>query len=398
MKTKILLFSFTLYVVMGLDRTIIGPLIPLISEDLNVGFDMIGLAISLSALGLLVTGLTTSLVVRLIGPRNVILLGIIIIMANCLGFYFSYSYTLFLISNILLGLGVGILSVITMSLIASSYKKNRVNQLFKIAIGFSVGIMLAPLIVGGVLYLGIGWRNIFVIMLVPQVLLIVYLFFLRIPNCISSNALKSFLRINKNIITNKFFFICLIIIFTHGAVTNTFTTWFTSYFKSLNIELNISSLFMTGYSLAMFIGMILKHFALKIIDEKRLLLITSVGSFLSLILAFMIDSLLLKNILIFIFGLNIAGTFTLAFSLGTIVDSVNTDSISSFLHSSQYFAIIIFQYLVGMISEKYSTESIFYVNIFLVLVMMIAVIVIYRSDYENKKLKINFNLFKKPDS
>ena len=164
---------------------------------------------------------------------------------------------------------------------------------------------------------------------------------------------------------------CGMIIFFYVSVMNTFFMWFTSYFQNIDIKINISSLFLAIYGAAIFIGMILRSKLIKHFREKSILLFSFIASFFLLIGILFIQDLIFKNILIFLFGIAIAGNFSLTFSIGSELFPEYANSASGLMVAFGNLGIMVFQYLSGYFSEYYSKNSVLYINIAILLVLII---------------------------
>jgi predicted MFS family arabinose efflux permease len=163
---------------------------------------------------------------------------------------------------------------------------------------------------------------------------------------------------------------------------DTFFTWFTSYFAALNIEVSKSSLFLALYALSLFIGMIIKNQLIKKVEEKKLLMWGILLSFVFMLLIFFIRDLIIKNIMLFIYGLCITGNFSFMMILLFNLGSKYTSSIAAYGHAAIYLGSIVFQYLSGFMSERFSKNSVFYIDMSLLFIIFILAIVI-----NNKKMK-----------
>lgn len=374
---KILIFSFFRLFTTGITLMVIGPLIPIISKDLNVGLDFIGTALSLSVFGLLVTSLTTGSLIELFGFKRIIFLGTITSIFGCLGLYFSYSYTIFLIAYFLLQAGTGIIFVGTLSLVGNYYSRRKTTSLIKVVIGNALALIVSPLLVSCILIINLNWRFFYIYFLILQVILLAWVLLLKIPGKVRiKGGLKSLFYINKKISSNPKFILFCIIVFIHTAVMNTFFTWFTTYFSTINIDINISSLFLSSYGLAVLVGMLLKNKIIKYVKERRVLLFSVIVSFMTLTGAFFTGNLILKNILIFLFGMTIAGNFTITYSIGTGLFPEYINSTSGFLFASSNLGIMIFQYLGGYFSQHFSKNSVLYIDIILLFFLFMVILVL----------------------
>lgn len=379
-KNKVLIFSFFRLFITGVTWTLIGPLIPIISVDLNVGLDSIGIVLSLSVLGLFITSLTTGNLIELFGYKKVIFLGSLICIFSCLGLYFSYYYIIFLITYFSLQIGTGIIIVSIFSLVGNYYSSKKTSSLIKVVIGNALALIVSPLLASVVLSIGLNWRFFYIYIFTAQIILLIWLLLLKIPKSIKiERDLKSLFSINKKIASNPYFILFCIIIFVHAAVMNTFFSWFTTYFSNLNININISSLFLAGYGLSVLVGMLIKNKIIKHTKEKRILLFSAIISFLALIGVFFSSSLILKNIFVFLFGLSIAGNFTITYSIGTGLYPEYTNFASGFLVASANFGVMIFQYLGGYLSEHFSKNSVLYMDIILLFVLFLVILILNLS-------------------
>jgi len=105
--------------IIGSATYLIGPLIPIISKELSVGLDMIGIAVSFSIISKFIATMATGNLIELFGYRAVYFIGIVFGFLGITGLYFSYSYTIFFLAFFILELGIGVAHVSTLSLIGN---------------------------------------------------------------------------------------------------------------------------------------------------------------------------------------------------------------------------------------------------------------------------------------
>ncbi|MFO7928770.1 MAG: MFS transporter [Candidatus Humimicrobiaceae bacterium] len=362
---------------------LVGPLIPLIAADLKVGLDYIGLTISIGSFALLFTALTTGFLIDVYGFKRVMFAGGLLIIAASFGLFFSYSYILFTIFYCLLQLGIGTLAISTMSIVGNHYFEDKSKNILQVNIGLTIGAIIAPLIVSMVAALETRWQVLFVYMILLQIILIVFLVFLRIPK---DKTPRINLEAYKNIVLRPLIILCGLMTLLYISTIKTFYTWLTSYFTILDIRLSIGALILAFFAIATLAGMFLKNYLVRFFNEKKLLIISIFFSFVLLILVLVVSDLLAKVILIFLFGINIAGNFSLTFSIGMDVGSEHSNAVSSFLHACGYIGVIVFQYLSGYFSENFSKNSVLYIDIALLFALLITAIIVYRkeADYSGK--------------
>lgn len=393
-ENKILVYSFFLIFVLASARSIVGPLIPVIAEDLNIGLDVIGSAISLSIFGLLIVSITAGNLIELFGLKKVAFLGLIFGFFGSLGLYLSSSFIIFVIAYFILQMGLAIVFVCILSIIGNYYFRSRASSLIKVNIGNTLTFIFSPLIVSLMIFMNLNWRLFYIYILIPQIILMVALIFLKVPEKVKVKSdLRTLFVINRKITSNPYFILCCIIVFFYASVINIFFMWFTSYFSSLNISIGTSSLFLSIYGVSFLIGMLLRNKIIKHLSEKRILFFSFIAAFILLLGVLFTNNLVLKNILIFLFGISIAGNFTITFSIGSGLFPEYANSASGFLVASANLGIMIFQYLSGYFSEHFSKNSVLYINIILLFILFIAVLIlnmgkkflgIYTSKFSGK--------------
>jgi MFS transporter, DHA1 family, inner membrane transport protein len=372
-KTKIFLYAFFQILLLFMARYLIAPLIPLISDELGVGLDFIGSAISLSVFAIFFASLTAGNLIEVIGLKNVLFIGLLINLTGSVLLFFSNTFSMFIIAYFIIQLGLGILVVCNLSIVGTFYPGSKASSLLKINLGGTAAFILAPLLVSLILYIKVDWRYYYIVHPVLIILLGLALWKIDIPGRFSVETnFKKLFSANKKIITNPAFALCMVIIFFYVSVTNTFFVWFTSYFESLGINLNISSLFLSIYGLAIFLGMIVRNQLIKHFKRKKILLFGFIISFFLLIAVLFTGNLIAKNIFIFLFGISIAGNFTITFSISSDIFPGYTNSASGFIVAFANLGIMIFQYLSGYMSEYYSKNSVLYINIAILFILIIA--------------------------
>ena len=375
---NILVFSFFWVLIIGSASYLIGPLIPIISKELKVGLDIIGIAVSLSVISKFIATMTTGNLIEIFGYKKVYFIGIIFSLLGITGIYFSYTYTIFLFAFFALALGIGVAHVATLSLVGNYYFKDKTNYLIKLALGNGIAVIVAPLLASLILFIDIDWKYIYIFLLIPQAIIFILLFFLKIPGTIikKNESVRSLFGVTKKILVNPYFIICAVILLVYSTVKDTFFTWFTSYFTFLNIEVNISSLILAGYGVTTFLGMIIKNALIRRFKERKILMYGVIISFIAIIGIVFVDNLIVKIILIFIFGFGLSAIFTITFSLGLEVSKKYAGSVSGLLMAMAYPGVVIFQYISGYMLENLSKNSVLILDAILVFFLLVSVVVL----------------------
>lgn len=371
--SKILVYAFFQIMFLAIARNIIAPLIPLISGELGVGLDFIGSVIALSIFALFFVSLTTGNLIEIIGLKKVIFIGLGINFTGSILLFFSNTFSIFILAYFLTELSIGMLVIGNLSIVGTFYVKRKTSSLLKINYGNTAALIIGPLLVSLILFIRIDWRYYYIIHLIPLIALAIILWRVDIPRNIRvETSFRRLFSANKKIITNPAFALCGVIIFLYVSVMNTFFVWFTSYFQSIDIDINISSLFLSMYGASIFLGMLLRNKLIKHFKKKRILFFSFIASFLLLIGVLFTGNLIAKNILIFLFGMSLAGNFTITFSISAGLFPKYTNSASGIMVAAANLGMMIFQYVSGYMSEYYSRNSVLYINISLLFILIIA--------------------------
>lgn len=372
-RSRILLYAFFQILFLAVARNIIPTLIPLISGELGVGLDFIGSAIALSIFALFFVSVTTGNLIEIIGLKTVLFIGLGINFTGSILIFFSNTFSIFIIAYFLMELGIGMLIIGNLSIVGNFYSKNRAISILKINLGNTLAFIISPLLVSLILYINVDWRYYYIIHLVPLAILAFIIWRIDIPGHINVETnLRKLFSANKKIITDPAFALCGIIIFFYVSVMNTFFVWFTSYFTSLDIELNISSLFLSVYGVSVVIGMLLRNKLIRHFRKKKILFFSFIISFFLLVGILFTENLIAKNALIFLFGISVAGNFSITFSISAGLFPKHTNSASGITVAIANLGVMIFQYVSGYMSEYYSRNSVLYINISILFVLVIA--------------------------
>jgi MFS family permease len=387
---KVLIYSLAQRMVTGICAGLVGPLIPFIAKDLNVGLDKIGTAISLSILAILLTAIILNNFIDNLGFKNVLTAGVIFIISGALGIFLSKTFVIFIVFYFVYQLGIGILSITILSIIGSLHFEEKSYKIMQMSIYYCIGGIIAPLLVSIFVGFKLNWQLIFLSLVIIQIMLGIFLIVIKIPRIVKPQKnIKSLFGIDRRIIFNSYFIIIGFMIFLYSAVMDTFFTWFTSYFKALNIEVFKSSLFLALYSTALLAGLIIKNKLIIKIEEKKLLMWGVLLSFVFMILIFFIKNLIIKNIILFFYGICITGNFSFMIILSLNIGAKYASPIVAYTHAAAYLGSIIFQYVSGFMSEHFSKNSVFYIDISLLLIIFILSVAINSKKWKYRVMELS---------
>src|SRR3989304_3483713 len=222
---KVLIYSLAQRMVMGISGGLVGPLIPIIAKDLNIGLDRIGAAISFSILAILITAIVLNNFIDNLGFKKVLIAGLVFLSSGALGIFLSKTFIFFIVFYFIYQLGIGILSITIFSIIGSMHFEEKSCRIMQTSIYYSIGSIIAPLLVSFFVGVKLNWQLIFLSLLIIQIMLGIFLISIRIPKIIKPQKnIKNLSTYQKKIISISFFTSRSIIIYIYPAVMDTFFT------------------------------------------------------------------------------------------------------------------------------------------------------------------------------
>ena len=371
---KLFLLFFIQLFLLGLGGSVVGPLIPILADSFKVNLDIVGSTLSLNAFGLLLASLFSGILSERFGKRNIFTLGSILFTVSFLSLYFSSNFIYFTLSYIIFGISWGTIVVNSVSIISDIFQLNRSKIIIRLNIGFLTGAFFAPILVSGILFLNISLRYIFLsVALINLFLFILILSFKPegFDNKKSEENFISLLSINRKFLSNLIIVLCGIISFLHFGLGFSFGTWFTTYFKSLDVPVTIGSLLLSLNLLIFCIGMFVQSSLVSKFNEKKLIQFFSILAFAFLLTSFFLDQLILKIIFILLFNFSFSGIAAISLSIGIKQSPRYSGSITSIINSFGFTGVIIFQYTAGYLSENFSVGGIFYTSLIALFLLII---------------------------
>jgi len=385
-RKKLFIFFFIQLFLLGLGGSIAGPLIPILADGFKVSLDTIGSTFSLNAFGLLLTSLLSGILSERFGKRNIFILGSILYTVSFLGLYLSDSFIYFTLSYIVFGMSWGMLAVNSVSIISDIFHLNRSKIIIRLNMGFLFGAFLAPILVSGILFLNLNWKYLFLSLAIINILLFITVLSFRLEDLHNKKSEENFLSLfttSRRFLSNSIIILCGIINFLHAGLGFSFGTWFTAYFKNLNVPVPTGSLILSLYLLSFTIGMYIKSTLVARFEDKKLMQYSSILAFVFLFISFFMDRVIFKIIFIMLFGLSFSGIAAASLSMSIKQSPRHSGSITSIINSFSFTGVIIFQYTAGYLSENVSISSVIYISltaIFLLVVFTSILSSYYKSE------------------
>lgn len=176
---KASLLSISLVIAAG---PAVSSLIPLIQESFpEQSTSSIELIATVPNFGILIFVLLSNFVLKIIGKKNTVVLGLAIALIAGIIPVFVDNYTVILISRFFFGAGIGLFNALAVSLISELYEGNQLASLMGLqaAMG-SIGSTLLTFLVG--YFTRFGWQNSFLVYTLTVLPLVLFTLVVKLPS------------------------------------------------------------------------------------------------------------------------------------------------------------------------------------------------------------------------
>jgi len=404
MKKTLKLFYF-ITILYGIAAISIDPLIPIISKELNIGYDKIGLILLAAYIFSLASTLLTG---RLCDKKNlkvIILAGLLILFSGFTILGINFGIAMFVLAIILQKSGYGSIDSSMHSYIAKVYHNMHAPIFMKIDIMFFTGAVISPLLISLLLFTKISYRYAFLLFAGAIALLSILLFKslkrLNLKKIISDNqknidseispVSKKEKKFNLIIISS-----CFAMFFSMGAMTGT-SSWFTTYLSSFGISVALGAIGLSAMSVVSVISLISYLKLLKKTNEITILLFGGFFGSLFISGAALSSNIILKVVFLLLQAGCFSGFFSLLTSIATYESPKSKGSILGLIIMCAFSGSIVFQPVMGYFAQYLGSSSVIYVIISGYSLSFIFLLLLYfflKKKYRKIKLLLPFK--KKP--
>lgn len=180
----------------------IAPAIPYLHKmyqatDPTIGLDQVETLVSIPGLTITVFVLLSDFVVRVLGKKNTVLLGLVITLIAGVAPYFSTNYKFVLICRLLLGAGIGLYNALSISILSDFYEGKERGEMIGYRTSFlNLGKTITTFIGGYVLAFGANYTFLVYLLVIPVFILFAY----NVENTDKTAKVKGKICINKTVV------------------------------------------------------------------------------------------------------------------------------------------------------------------------------------------------------
>ena len=397
-REKAIRLIFLLFLLYGFSSTIISPLIPWISAKLDIGYDKIGIILLYST----ISGILSTFVAgRLCDSRDIkkiILIGLIIATLGFLLFGLYLAFITLVLSLIFLRFGFGIIDTSGYAYGSSLFEGNHSLIYMKMEIFWYAGSIISPLLIGGMLYLGIHPRLAFLFFALIFMATIVLFHVISPP--IKNAKLNEEVNAKREKLSpaSLLFYvrepiiICgtLALFFFVGSLIG-LSSWLTTYFLAFDIAVYQGSLVLSLFWASLSLGLFVARKIIKKTNEITIILIGNLMGTVGVFAFGIVNIVVIKIILLMLVGFFVSGICSLTLALSVSLRSDRAGSIVGFMVAGIYMSGLVFQPLLGFVAEHISEGFVIYIVLTGLVVSLILNFVLFRLL--NKKQSTKLILF-----
>ena len=383
-KRRTLITFYYIFVLFGLTIIVVDPLIPIISEEIGVGFDEIGIALFIGSIAALIANFIAGRLSDRLDIKKLVLLGLLLLSLSFLIFGTYLNYAIFIIVIIFLRVGFGIIDTSVHSFSSKLFKNNISRVFLKLDIAWYSGAILGPLVVSGILYFEFRYNYIFFIFAFIYVIFI----FIFYKICPARETGKGVSPQNKNIpvsyknslkiLKDPAIIMISLVLFIFLGSTMGLTTWLTTYFLGLGIRVAYGSIMLSLYWLFSVIGIIITTKIVSKYKEVNILFYGCLGGIIFLAVFSFTPFIYIKITALALQAICFAPIFPLANTIAARRAPKNTGTVLGFTIAFAFAGSIVFQPIYGYVAEYFGKEYIVYIALGGTLIGFIFVALLFR--------------------
>ncbi|GIP32062.1 sugar MFS transporter [Paenibacillus sp. J2TS4] len=306
----------TMFVLGGIQNTK-GIILEKVQNDIQLDISQVGVMVSVFQIGFLLASLVAGILADRKGIKVAMSIGTVLMMIGLVGTGAAFTVAFFLGFYLMVGLGIGAMTVSVATLIPTFFKE-RAGVIFNLANAlFGVGMIVTPLILNVIFAQNISWRFFYIgAAVVIAVILFALLSFKPAPSSAQGQdkvTVKSVLQLFQD---RQILLVILFILFYVAAEAG-FLNFFPIFYTSLDIagmdaehKAATAAYIIASFAFLFTIGRFVGGFIIYKLGERRTLIAFSLFALVSLIVGrlFMTDF----SYLMMLFGLAMSVLFPTA--------------------------------------------------------------------------------------
>lgn len=363
------LFMFIIMILLAFCDNVRGVFIPVFKNEFGVNDTTIGMMLTISSVGYIVSSYIGGFLCEKIGQKKVAMIGFIFSIASLLGISCSKSFYVLLLGMFFLNVGQAFLAIAANTLIPILFVSYQAILMNITHFCYGAGSTFAQRFSGVMVHEGVSWRSIYVMIAAFAIMVFACFAFIKIPSAVKSNE-KSNVNL-KELCRNKLVYMYIMALGFYVFAEMATGNWFVNFMeKNYNYNESQSSFYValffgvftvgrlvggfivekTGYLrtvMAFMIIAVITYFAGLVIGEKGLIVISISGFFFSIVYPTLVLTIsnVFKQNSAYVTGVVVTCSSFVSMMLNLVISMVN-DKVNSYAA----FFIIPFSLLISIIS------------------------------------------------
>ena len=384
---------FLIFFFFGIGTSSIDPLIPIISIELGRGYSLIGIILFVGLFFLLVSNIIVGRLCDKYDIKKILVISFILIIVSSSVFGTYINLIIFILFIIIIRLGYGGLDTSVYAYVCKFFYKERSQIFVKLNLLWYLGCVVGPLLISGELLLKINPRYSFLLLAVSFAVLTIL--FVRIgvrkvqkQGNFTGSPEKNTARI-FDLLKNPVILVTCLLQFFYSASIYGLTSWLTTYFAALNINVLIGSSILSIYWLSSIAGLLIISHLLKKISEIKVVFFSYLLGLFCMVAVTFLQPVYLKIIFLGLQGVLLSGIFPLLKSIPVEEKPELFGTILGLVLTSGGMGIMVFQPILGYIAEHKGGGSIIYALLASLSIGFLFASILYILKSKRKHLSTN---------
>ncbi len=348
---------------------LLGPSVPAIVQGLGISYAQAGFLFTLLSLGSLFGSSVGAIVSDYVNRKRILITFCGLFGVGLVSVGFAPGYIALCASVFVFSLFGGPIGSIGQSIMLDMYPDQRGRYLSLQTLFAAVGSFIAPLLVAANIAGGLSWRWPFVETAALVFLLLMAVFFVRIPDSAAKHSRRTPLR---SIMRNPNMVIAAVLIFIYVGVDLGFSYWLAEYFNAeLGVSVRLSSAAVSIFLVGMISSRLVTSRVIKRVATKRILITGLSLASVSLLAFILAPSVWLKAVLACTYGLGIGPVFPLIVAKASEEYPQQSGAVTGLLFGCVSLGGMVSPLLLGILASNVGIERSYFLT-FALLILLFA--------------------------
>jgi len=382
-KNKIvIIYIFFMMILSAMCDNVRGPFVPIIKQEFSVNNKGIATTIMMCTLGYMIFTFIGGILCEKVGQKKVFNYGFIFIIFAATVLYFSKSFILYLIALFLLNSGQALVCIGTNTLIPIISIGFQAILMNLTHFSYGIGATFTQRFTGIMLYNGVTWRQIYLLIAIISFIIFIGFLFVNIPE---AHILKENTINHKEVFKNKLVYMYMLAMGFYVAAEMNTGSWFVNFMHDVykydeKGSSVYAALFFGTFTLGRLLGGVVVE---KIGFMKSVLYSVTIGTILQIIGLILGESTM---VIISISGLFFSITFpTLILSISKVFKQ-NTSYITGIVITAGSLMSMLVNLLIGVMNDLIGVYKTYYLIPICLGLCAIFVFIIYNNTMRNSTL------------